>query len=220
MNRAISFLTTFLIIFLLILQSSFSEDNIKIKLKSFEPGFTQTVLQGGSNRTLFIIKNTFNESVLIYYKFEQQPSDVSIAYYPNKFYNLEKNSEIAGNLNFSANQTAKNGTYSIKFWIETLSEIENKTIMSDKYTINLTVLNNPLLVNITTTLTIPNQTTTSLIGTTTKQTTTTIQSTQPEKKIIRSFKKEYLIIPIILILLFILPPIMLREKKPKNNVSI
>ncbi len=217
MKRSILSLIIFLIISLIIIRSSFSEDNIKIKLKSFEPGFILTVSQGSWNRTLFMIQNTFNESVIMYYKFEQQPSGVSITYYPNKFYNMGPNSEIAGNLNFSANQTAKNGIYFVKFWIETFSEIENKTIKSDKYTINLTVLNNPLIVNMTTTT--PNQTTTSLLGTTTKnQSTTTVQPTQPDKKNVTSLKKEYLVIPIVLLLLFVLPPIMLRERT-KDTVS-
>lgn len=157
--------------------------------------------------------------MLIYYKFEQQLSGVSISYYPEKFYSFDPNSEIAGNLNFSANQTAKAGNYTIKFWIETLSEIENKTIMSDKYTINLTILNNPLLVNVTTTsttITIAGNLSTST--TITLQTTTTVQPTQPEKKIGGSFKKEYLIILIILLVLFVLPSIMLRERT-KSTVS-
>lgn len=219
MKRSILFLVIFSIISLIIIRSSFSEDNIKIKLKSFEPGFILTVSQGSWNRTLFMIQNTFNESVIMYYKFEQQPSGVSIAYYPNKFYNMGPNSEIAGNLNFSANQTAKNGTYFVKFWIETFSEIENKTIKSDKYTINLTVLNNPLIVNMTTTITTTSTTTTSLLGTTIKnQSTTTVQPTQPDKKNVTSFKKEYLVIPIVLLLLFVLPPIMLRERT-KDTVS-
>jgi hypothetical protein len=154
-------ITNFLLLFLvfcLFFQECFSADDIlDIKITDFEPSIE--ILQGKCKTAPFRIANLYNESVNIYYRIDK-PSDMNITSYPKDYTLLTPGERIAGNLNICVNEYFENDTYNIKFWIETLTKVNESRVKSDKYTLGVTVLNNPDLKNVTTTSIITETTTT------------------------------------------------------------
>jgi hypothetical protein len=232
MDRAILFLVAFSFSCLIFMQFTFSqEDNIKITIRHFAPGLSLSVLQGSWKRLDFLIENTYNESLIIFYRFEK-PSGVEIDSYPSKYYNLNPNTEIAGNLNISVDPYLENRSYTIKFWIDSFTEFANKTIQSNKFSINLTVLNNPSTSNVTTTTTTAVSTIKTVGEVPIEKITTTINTEAPNfvpetptttpfswgsyKKI--SYR-EIFIISCMIVFLIIVPILMLRGVSTKGKTS-
>jgi len=162
----LSFLVLFFVFFLLP-RSCFSADDIlNISISDFES--TLEVLQGECEAAPFIITNRYNETVHIYYRIDA-PSDMDITSYPKDYTQLSSGASIAGNLKVCIGEYFENETYDIKFWLETLTKVNESRVKSKKYTLELAVLDNPDLE--TTTV---GETTT--IGETTTVTTQTINT--------------------------------------------
>jgi hypothetical protein len=122
--------------------------------------------------------------MLVSYKFES-PTGINLTAVPPDYVEIMPNSTNPMYLYITPSQTMENGTHTIKVWAESQEKIDGKNIMSEKYPIYVTVLNNPLFVNLTTT-------------TTTSTTTSTTSTTLPEDIFERvSWKPEYWIILII-----------------------
>jgi hypothetical protein len=238
MYREILFLTTFSIIFLIILQSSFSQEetqdeNIKIAIRRFAPSLSLSIPQGGWKRLDFFIQNQHNESVIMFYRIEK-PSGVDIDSYPPKYYSLSPNTEIAGNMNISIDPYLENRTYTIKFWIDTFTNLANDTVKSNKVSVDLTVLSNPS-VDYTTTTKTTDVSVENTVGEVPVEPLTTIAYTGVPTIIFPftttlpsnggNFKKltvrEYAIILGMVVFLLILPILMLRgiSTKGKKPVS-
>ena len=146
-------------IFSLFFQPCFSADDIlNITISDFEP--TLEVLQGECKAAPFHITNRYNESVHIYYRIDK-PSDMDITSYPKDYTQLASGATIAGNLNVCVNEYFENDTYNIKFWIETLTKVNESRVKSDKRTLGIVVLYNPDLEITTTTSTVSEITTIS-----------------------------------------------------------
>jgi hypothetical protein len=219
MNRTIFFITFFLS-YLFIIQFSLSqESNIKIIIGRFAPSLNLQVSQGGSGTLNFFIQNTYNESLTIFYRIEK-PSGVEIQEYPSKYYMLNPNTEIVGNLKFSIDPYLENRSYTVRFWIDSFTEFANKTIQSNKVSINLTVLSNSSISS-TTTVTTETTTTQTPIETSTIVFTTEIPTTiQPNEDNNESLSyKEYLMIFGVIVLFLLLPLLMLRKSSTKETTS-
>jgi len=174
-------------VFCLFSQPCFAEDILNITISDLEP--TLEVLQGECNAAPFHITNRYTESVHIYYRVDS-PSDMDITPYPKDYTQLASGATVAGNLNFCVNEYFENETYNIKFWIETLTKVNESRVKSDKYTLGVVVLNNP---EITTTTRTINETTTSTISEITtirSQVITTIPTYTPVTTTVRSFDIE------------------------------
>jgi len=231
MNRTILFLTTS-IIFLLILQTSLSQEdeNIKMTIKRFSPGLNVLVPQGSWKRFEFFISNQFNESLTIFYRIEK-PSGVEITSYPSQYYILEPNTEIAGNFNISVDPYLETRSFTIKFWLDSFTEFANKTVQSNRVFINLTILSNSSI--FTTTITAPAQTTIDnvpSVQTTTNEVPIEIEETTYPAEVptinpptMEEYGplsyKEYLMITLVVVLFLLLPLIMLRKLSPKKKPS-
>jgi hypothetical protein len=233
MNRAILFPVAFFFSCLIFMQFTFSqEDNIKIMIRHFAPSLNIQVLQGSWNRLDFLIENTYNETLTIFYRFEKT-SGVEIKSYPSNYYNLDPNTEIAGNLNISVDPYLDNRSYTIRFWIDSFTDFANKTIQSNKFSINLIVLNNPSTSNVTTTTTTTVSTKKTAGEVPIEKITTTV-NTEPPTFVPKiptttpfywgSYKKtsfiEYFIIFVIIIFLIIVPVLMLRGVSTKRKTSV
>jgi len=223
MNKLNLFLIILFYSYLLLMQFAFSQDeNIKIMIRRFAPSLSLSIPQGTWKRLDFFIENTYNESVIIFYRFEK-PSGVEIEPYPPKYYSLNPNVEIAGNLNISVDPYLENRSFTIKFWIDSFTEFANSTIRSNKFTINLNVLSNPSLFNATTT------TTTIAVKPTPGQvpieTLTTVLTTEiptivpPTVENYEISYKEYLTVFVVIILLLLIPLLMFRKSLTKENSS-
>jgi hypothetical protein len=205
------------------MQLSFSqEDNIKIMIRRFAPSLSLSISQGNWKRLDFFIENTYNESLIIFYRFEK-PSGVEIEPYPSKYYSLNPNVEIAGNLNISVDPYLENRSFTIKFWIDTFTKFGNNTIRSNKFSINLNVLSNPSVFNTTTTTTTIITKTTS--GEVPVETLTTVLTTEvptivpPTVGDYEISYKEYVIVFVVLILLLIIPLWIFRKSMTKEKTS-
>lgn len=223
MNRTILLLTIFSIIFLIIPQASFSqEDSIKIIIRRFAPSLNLSIPQGSWKRLDFFIENTYNESVIIFYRLEKT-SGVEIETYPPKYYSLDPNVEIAGNLNISVDPYLDNRSFTIKFWIDTFTEFANSTIRSNKFSINLNVLSNPSVFSTTTTTTTIATKTSS--GEAPIETLTTVLTTEiptivpPTLENYEIPYKEYVTVLVVIIVLLIIPLLMFRKSLTKGKSS-
>jgi hypothetical protein len=234
MYREILFLTTFSIIFLIILQSSFSqEENIKIAIRRFAPSLSLSIPQGTWKRLDFFIQNQHNESVIMFYRIEK-PSGIEIDSYPPRYYSLSPNTEIAGNMNISIDPYLENRTYTIKFWIDTFTNLANDTVKSNKVSVDLTVLSNPSVAYTTTTMTtdvsventvgeVPIEPLTTIADTGAPTIIFPFTTTLPSNGV--NFKKltvrEYAMILGMIVFLLVLPILMLRgfSTKGKKPVS-
>jgi len=223
MNKLPLFLLILFSYFLLIMQFTFSqEDNIKITISRFAPSLSLSIPQGTSKRLDFFIENTYNESVIIFYRIEK-PSGVEIEAYPPKYYSLGPNVEIAGYLNISVDPYLENRSFTIKFWIDSFTEFANSTIRSNKFSINLNVLSNPSVFNTTTTTTTIATETTSgeaPIETLTTALTTEIPTIVPPT--VENYEiayKEYVIVLVVIIVLLLIPLLMFRKSLTKGNSS-
>jgi len=145
-------------VFCLFFQPCLADDILNITISDFEP--TLEVLQGECEAAPFIITNRYTESVHIYYRVDM-PSDMDITSYPKDYTQLSPGATIAGNLNVCINEYFETDTYDIKFWIETLTKVNDSRVKSGKYTLEVVVLDNP---EITTTTSTISETTTSTIS--------------------------------------------------------
>lgn len=230
MNKLNLFLVIVFSFYLLIMQLSFSqEDNIKIMIRRFAPGLNLSIPQGSWERLDFFIENTYNQSLIIFYRFEK-PSGIEIETYPSKYYSLDPKIEFAGNLNISVDPYLDNRSYTIIFWIDTLEKLENstQTIRSNKFSINLNVLSNPPppLNETTTTTTTTTTVTNPTPNTVPIETLTTVLITELPTIVPPTVEgygkisyKEYLLIFAVLMLLLILPFMMLRKSTTKEKPS-
>jgi len=221
-------------VFCLFLQPGFSADDIlNITISDLEP--TLEVLQGECNAAPFHITNRYTESVHIYYRIDS-PSDMEITSYPKDYTQLALGAMIAGNLNVCVNEYFENDTYNIKFWLETLTKVNESRVKSDKHTLGVLVLNNP---EITTTTSTISETTTSTISETTivgGQVVTTIPTYTPTTTTVKIFdidiekpKTENLpggeklatVVVIVIALVLIMIPYLtfVKGRKAKTKVS-
>ncbi|MDI6826615.1 MAG: hypothetical protein QMD36_05555 [Candidatus Aenigmarchaeota archaeon] len=218
------FFIFFLVAWFNVLYFSLSEGEIeRIFIGRFAPGLKLSVLQGSWVRLYFWIENRYNESLIIFYRFEK-PSGIEIEHYPPKYYSLDPNTEIAGNLNISVDPYLENRSYTIKFWVDTFVKTENGTIRSNKVTLNLTVLSNPSLFNATTTTTtVITETTVGEVPIETLTTVSTIEAPIIIPPIEENHEKisyrEYLMILGVIVFLLIIPLLMLRKFLTKEKVS-
>lgn len=190
-------------------QTCFSVDDIlNITISDLEP--TLEVLQGECDTAPFHITNRYNESVHIYYRTDK-PSDMDITSYPKDYTLLESGATIAGNLKVCVNEYFENDTYEIKFWLETLTKLNESRVKSDKHTLGVKILYNPEL-KITTTTTVVETTTIeshdiTTISSYTTSPTTTIKEVGVNKngfKIGNLIDKKKLVIVAVIIILLIL----------------
>lgn len=215
-------------VFCLSFQPSFAEDILNITISDFEP--TLEVLQGRCEAAPFLIANRYTESVHIYYRIDK-PSDMDITSYPKDYTQLAPGATIAGNLNVCVNEYFETDTYNIKFWIETLTKVNESRVKSDKYDLGIVVLNNPAIETTTTTSTISETTTISgqvitTIRIYTPITTTTVRSFDidiDEPKISTSPGRERLTIIVVIVIVSILIMIpyitFVRGRKRKTGGS-
>jgi hypothetical protein len=224
----INFLILFFL-FCLFFQPCFSaEDILDIKIFDLEP--ILEVLQGECKASPFHITNLYNDSVHIYYRVDA-PSDMDITSYPKDYTLLASGTMIAGNLNVCVNEYFENDTYNIKFWIETLTKVNESRVKSDKYTLSIVVLNNPNI-EITTTTTSISETTTiknqviSTIPIYTPITTTTVRkidinidADRPKTGDLFSREKLGTVVVIIIALILIMIPYLtfIKSQKSKRN---
>ena len=147
-------------VFCLFFQPCFSaEDIINITITDLESNLE--VLQRECNAAPFHIINRYNESVHIYYRIDK-PSDMEITSYPKDYTLLASGATIAGNLNVCVNEYFENDTYNIKFWVETLTKVNESRVKSKTHTLGVKVLYNPDLEITTTSTTTVVETTTSI----------------------------------------------------------
>lgn len=176
-KKIIPFLT-FLFLFYYFFKPCLSADDIlEIKISDLEP--TLEVLQGKCNTVPFHITNRYNESVNIYYRIDK-PSDMVMHSYPKDYTLLESGATVAGNLNVCVNEYFENETYKIRFWLETLTNVNESRVKSDYYNFDVKILYNPNLETTTTTTSMETTTVKSQIITTTP-TYTTIYTTTTER---------------------------------------
>ncbi len=181
-----------------------------------------SIPQGGSNRLNFFIQNTYNESLIIFYRIEK-PSGVEIVNYPKNYYSLNPNEEIAGNLDISIDPYLENRSFTIRFWIDSFTEFANKTIQSNKFSINLNVLSNSSLTTVTTATTTtvkttPGEVPSDVLTTTVSTEVPTINPPGEEPNENISYK-EYVMILGVIILFLLLPLLFLRKTLPKPKTS-
>ena len=143
------------------IQSSLSQEYIKIKLKIIFPNIT--VLQGSSTDTAFKAENLHDETLVVNYKFEK-PEGMNVSTRPEKWSReIVPNESATIHLTVSADKDLKNDTYTIEVWAEALEMIGDNYIQSEKHPINVTVLYNPIMHITTTTSTTTSTTTTTLL---------------------------------------------------------
>ena len=192
----LNFLIPFYLIWLIILQSSLSQEYIKIKLKIIFPNIT--VLQGSTTDTAFKAENLYVEPLVVDYKFEK-PSGLNITTRPEKWSKeIVPNESATIHLTIYADKDLKNDTYTIKVWAEALEMMGDYHIQSEKYPINVTVLYNPIL-----------HTTTTTTSTTT--TTTTTLLTDRIREMFSEKEKLGILIVAILVILILIPYLSFRE---------
>jgi len=169
-------------VFCLFFQPCSADDILNITISNFEP--TLEVLQGKCNAAPFHITNRYTETVHIYYRVDS-PSDMDITSYPKDYTQLAPGATVAGNLNVCVNEYFENDTYNIKFWLETLTKVNESRVRSDKRTLGVVVQHNP---EITTTTSTISETTTTISETTliSSQTISTIPTTPATTTVLRS----------------------------------
>lgn len=151
-----------------------------IKLSFVIPPKNLSVKQGDTNSTIVYIENNYNETVLwISLKFEN-PSGIEISTRPEIIEELYPDSKKPFRIFLNASDTISPGNYTIEVWAESLMELDDNYIQSERHSFNLEVIKveqNQILVNETTT--IETTTTTEITTTsTTIPTTTTIKSSK------------------------------------------
>jgi len=207
MTKFLTFLIPFSLIWLAMVQSSLSQEHIKIKLKIIFPNIT--VLQGILTDTAFKAENLHDESVVVDYKFEK-PSGMDIWTRPEKWSNEIKPNESASiHLSVFAGKDLKNDTYTIKVWAQALEMIGNNHIQSEKYPINVTVLYNPILHVTTTTTTV-----------TTIMTTTTTLLTEKIREELLTRENLAILVVVIFAALLLIPYLSFREGGTKTPAEI
>jgi len=228
-KSTLNFLVLFFV-FCLFFQVCFADDILNITIYDLEP--TLEVLQGECKAAPFHITNRYTESVHIYYRIDK-PSDMDIKSYPKDYTLLSPGETIAGNLNVCVNEYFENDTYNIKFWLETLTKVNDSRVKSDKYNLDIVVLNNPNLEITTTTITISETSTTrsyviSTIPIYTPITTTTVRSidvnidiNRPKTGNLLGRERLMTIGVIIIALILIMMPYFTfmrsQKRKPKEN---
>jgi len=225
----LNFLILFFV-FCLFNQPCFAADLLNITITKFNP--TLEVLQGACKAAPFHITNRYTESVHIYYRIDK-PSDMDITSYPKDYTLLSPGASVAGNLNVCVDEYFVNDTYNIKFWLETLTKVNESRVKSDKYTLEIVVLNNPDIEITTTTSTISETTTTRsqvirTIPIYTPETTTRVRNIEINIDIDRSksgnlFDREKLVLVgvIVIALILIMIPYLtfIKSQRRKKNES-
>lgn len=212
LRKKIILCLAFLFLFYSFFKPCFSVDDIlEIKISDLET--TLEVLQGKCNTAPFHVMNRYNETVNVYYRIDS-PSDMVINSYPKDYTLLEPGAIIAGNLNVCVNEHFENETYKIKFWLESLTKVNESRVRSDGYDLEVKVLYNPELETTTSTsietTTVKNQIITTIPTYTTIYTTTTKKTDKDTNnfKIGNLIDRKQLVtigVIIILLILIIIP---------------
>jgi len=190
-------------VYLVIFQLS-KANSSKIDITFFKESLT--ILQGGSDNTKIKVKNIHNETLAFVTPKFDKPSGIEISTSPELYTGIGTGSLGIFNFNISVNKDLRNGTYTIKVWVESEATISGESVKSEKYPFNVTVLFSPEVVTTTTSTT--STVATTVAGATTTEVTETT-GIIPQKKYgvkITPPKREHLMILAGIIVVLILIP--------------
>jgi len=200
--------------YLVIFQLS-KANSSKIDITFFRESLT--ILQGGSDNTKIKVKNIHNETLAFVTPKFDKPSGIEISTSPELYTGIGTGSLGIFNFNVSVNKDLRNGTYTIRVWIESEATISGESVKSEKYPFNVTVLFNPEVVTTTTSTSI---TTTTMVNNVTGATTTgvtetteTIAKKKYEVKITPPKTEHLMILAGVVVILILIPYFTFKKKK-------